>query len=94
MNSHSDPIAFNTKLAAFEIHRAPGLTVITGDAQSFLAAWGYAPQHDEHLRGWRYYQFLQDAKRADDAVRAEALKMMKRGRNYDAMISELNERAG
>lgn len=57
--------------------------VIAGPTELFVAAWCKPAQYDEHTKGYRYYQFLQDCKKREANVREEARKIIQRMRDAD-----------
>lgn len=51
--------------------------IITGPAEDVLEAFRGPQQADEHCKGWRWELYMQNAKRADAAVREFAKQHIK-----------------
>lgn len=66
--------------------------VISGPTEIFVSALqdmrSTPVQHDFHLRGWRYFQYLADAKLREAAMREEVRLMIKRRNDWIAARRE------
>lgn len=64
------------------------LNVMVGPTEVFVAAWCKPKQHDEHCRGYRYFQFLADCKQREANVREAARQIIARRNAMEAEISQ------